>query len=177
MLDFEEALRTDEELRNLQVKMMAGSSNLEEAKHYLRQCRFVGLTEKFDLSLLLLKRSCPSPLDVSYEKKREQSDNRIRKQIEADPRAMELLREHNRLDIELYDYAVREIFPQLCSRVGLDPDQGIAPLEIFNPQNVWKQRACRFYNRTVYRNLCKPLRKGDRFKWNDESQESDIPCR
>jgi hypothetical protein len=169
VLDFEEALKTDEELGNLQVKLMAGSSNLEEAKRYLRQCRFVGLTEKFDLSLLLLQKSCPFPLDVRYKKSREQTDNRIRKQLEADPRAMELLCEHNRLDLELYDYAVREIFPQLCFRAGFDSDQQVAPLNTFNEGNGLKRRISRFYNRTVYRNLCKVRRKGEIFNWNDES--------
>lgn len=168
-LEFEEALRTDQELGNLQVKLMAGSSNLEAAKHYLRQCQFVGLTEKFDLSLLVLQKSCPFPLDVRYKKSREQTDNSIRKQLEADPRAMELLREHNRLDMELYDYAVREIFPQLCSRAGLDPDEKVAPLNTFNEGNDLKRKLSRFYNRTVYRNLCKVQRKGEPFNWNDES--------
>ena len=170
-LEFEEALRTDEELGNLQVKLMAGSSNLEAAKHYLRQCQFVGLTEKFDLSMLVLQKSCPFPLDVRYKKSRELTDNSIRKQLEADPRAMELLREHNRLDMELYDYAVREIFPQLCSRAGLDPDQKVAPLNTLNEGNDLKRRLARFYNRTVYRNLCKVRRKGEVFNWNDDSRE------
>lgn len=169
VLDFEEALQTDEELANLQVKLMAGRSDLDEAKHYLRHCRFVGLTEKFDLSLQVLQKSCPFPLDMRYKKTREQADNRIRQQLEADPRAMELLRKHNRLDLELYDYAVGEIFPQLCNRAGFDPDQKITPLKTCASRTDWNRRFSRFYNRTVYRNLCKLRRKGEPFNWNDES--------
>lgn len=169
VLDFEEALQTDEELGNLQVKLMAGSSNLDEAKRYLRECRFVGLTEKFDLSLHVLGKISPFPLDVRYKKSREQADNRIRKKLEADPRAMELLREHNRLDMELYEYAAGEIFPRLCKRAGFDPDQKIVSLNTFNPRTDFKRRVSRFYNRIVYRNLCKLRRKGEPFNWNDES--------
>lgn len=175
VLAFEEAVQTDEELGNLQVKLMAGSSNLDEAKRYLRQCQFVGLTEKFDLSLHVLQKISPFPLDVRYKKIREQSDNSIRKQLESEPRAMELLREHNRLDMELYDYAVREIFPQLCNRAGFELDQKVAPLNTFNTSNDWKRRFSRFYNRTVYRNLCKLRRKGEPFNWNDESQVKREP--
>lgn len=170
VLDFEEALKTDEELENLQVKLMAGSSNLDAAKNYLRQCQFVGLTEKFDLSLLVLQKSCPFPLDVRYKKSREQTDNRIRKQLEADPRAMDLLREYNRLDMELYNFAVGEIFPQLCSRAGFDPDQKVTPQNTFNEWIDWRRRLSRFYNRIFYRNLCKVRRKGEVFNWNNESR-------
>jgi hypothetical protein len=169
VVGFEEALQTDEELGNLQVKLMAGSSNLEEAKRYLRECQFVGLTEKFDLSMHVLQKSCPFPLDVRYKKSREQSDNRIRKQLEADPHAMELLRDHNRLDMELYEYAVREIFPRLCRQAGFEPDQKTSSLDTFSSRMDWRRRFCRFYNRIVYRNLCKLRRQGEPFNWNDES--------
>lgn len=166
VIGFEEALQTDEELGNLQVKLMAGDGNLDAAKRYLDQCGFVGLTEKFDLSLNVLEKTAPFPLDVRYKKTREQSDNRIRKSLEADPRAMELLREHNRLDMELYEYALREIFPRLCRQAGFDPDQKVGPLDTCNSRLDWKRRLTRFYNRTVYRNLCKMRRKGEPFNWN-----------
>ena len=166
MIGFEEALKTDEELENLQVKLMAGDSSLEGAKRYLDQCRFVGLTEKFDLSLQVLQNTSPYPLDVRYKRSREQSDNRIRKQLEADPRTMELLREHNRLDMELYEYAVREVFPRLCRQVGFEPDQKVPPLDTYTSRMDWRRRLARFYNRTVYRNLCKMRRKGAPFNWN-----------
>jgi hypothetical protein len=166
VIGFEEALQTDEELGNLQVKLMAGDSNLDEAIRYLEQCQFVGLTEKFDLSLHVLKKIYPFPLDVRYKKIREQSDNRIRKQLESDPRAMELLREKNQLDMKLYEYAVQEIFPRICRQAGFKLDQSIAPL---NTSNIWmglRHPFSRFYNRTIYRNLCKLRRQGEPFNWN-----------
>src|ERR1700685_1321932 len=54
-VDFAEALHTDEGLENLHVKLMAGERNLDKAKKFLEKCSFVGLTEKFDLSLQVLK--------------------------------------------------------------------------------------------------------------------------
>src|SRR6267154_558714 len=46
---FEESLKTDGRLNNWQVKLMAGSENLDKAKRFLERCHFVGLTEKFNL--------------------------------------------------------------------------------------------------------------------------------
>ncbi len=123
--DFEEALRTDEELENLHVKLMAGERNLDKAKRFLEKCHFVGLTEKFDLSLQVLERLCPDKLNLNYKKRRVQADTTIRKSLENDARLMEMARERNRLDLELYAFAVQEIFPKLCAQASLKPSEKV----------------------------------------------------
>ena len=60
-LGFEETLKTKEYMQDLHVKFMAGERNLDKAKRYLEKCDFVGLTEKFDLSLHVLGKLSPHP--------------------------------------------------------------------------------------------------------------------
>jgi hypothetical protein len=157
--DFEDALRTDEEMDNLNVKLMAGERSLDKAKRYLEKCDFVGLTEKFDLSLHILGKICPHKLNLHYQKRRVQPDNSIRKKLEADPRLMEMARERNRLDIELHEFAVNEIFPKFCAKAGFDPADKVEPLDSetrrFKPNILLSG----FYNQSVYRQLCKLRRK------------------
>src|ERR1051326_4463855 len=68
-LSFEEKLASDERLENLHVKMIAGERNLDKAKDFLSKCHFVGLTEKFDLSLHILRRLSPCRLNLKYKRK------------------------------------------------------------------------------------------------------------
>ncbi|HZL14356.1 MAG TPA: sulfotransferase family 2 domain-containing protein [Verrucomicrobiae bacterium] len=152
---FAEALRTDGELENLQVKLMAGERNLDKAKYFLEKCSFVGLTEKFDLSLQVLKHIYPGKLNLQYQKRRVAADNTIKKSIEADPQLMELAREHNRLDLELYEFAKNEIFPKFCEKAGINPEAKFDSLGNASHQIKIKWRLSRFYNRSVYRQLCK----------------------
>jgi len=153
--DFAEALRADEDMENLHVKLMAGERNLDKAKRFLERCDFVGLTEKFDLSLHLLGRLYPKKLDLRYPMRRVASDNTIKKSIEKDSALMEMAREHNRLDIELYSFAVNEIFPKLCEKAGLKISDAI-PSYVANPRIAsLRNRLNRFYNLSVYRQLCK----------------------
>ncbi|HEY3931181.1 MAG TPA: hypothetical protein VGM58_02310, partial [Verrucomicrobiae bacterium] len=156
---FADALRTDGELENLQVKLMAGERNLDKAKYYLEKCSFVGLTEKFDLSLNVLKHIYPGKLNLQYQKSRVAADNTIKKSIEADPQLMELARENNRFDIELYEFAKNEIFPKLCEQAGVNPMEESVSLENDFHGIKMRRRLSRFYNLSVYRQLCKMRNK------------------
>ena len=77
---------------------MAGEPNLEKAKGYLERCGFVGLTEKFDLSLHMLEKLSPLPLNLNYKRRRAAPSNMLRQALESDPHKVELARQHNQLD-------------------------------------------------------------------------------
>jgi hypothetical protein len=154
-LTFEETLRQREHLENLQVKLMAGERNLDKAKRFLERCSFVGLTEKFELSLHLLERLTPYPLNFNYKKRRVAPDNRIKKSLEGDNRLIEMAREYNQLDIELYAFAVNEIFPKLCAKAGLNPSDKVASHDHYTSELKWKYLLCHFYNMSFYRQVCK----------------------
>lgn len=151
----EDDLRRNEYLENLHVKLMAGGRDLDKAKRYLERCNFVGLTEKFDLSLHMLGVLCPYRLNLNYKRRRVASSNNIRKPLTDNTSIVEMIREHNRLDIALYDFAVEEIFPKLCEKAGFTPEAEVASYDNYTSDRHWRYRLCHFYNLSFYRQMCK----------------------
>jgi hypothetical protein len=151
---FEESLREEGELSNLHVKLMAGGEDLAKAKRFLERCQVVGLTEKFDLSVHLLKQAAPCRLNVRYRKRRVAQNNTLKQSIENDTRLLELARDYNKLDLELYAFAVDEIFPRLCRKCGVDPDQDRCSYQVNSGAISWKFYPGRWYNK-LFRQACK----------------------
>ena len=154
-MTFEEMLRSDEVLENIQVKLMAGGRNLDKAKHFLEKCGFVGLTEKFDLSLHMLEWLSPCRLNLNYKKKLAARDNTIKRSLENDSRMVEMAREYNRLDLELYAFAVNEIFPKLCVRAGINPSDPVSSFDTYSSEIKPKFLLHRLYNMAFFRQVCK----------------------
>jgi Sulfotransferase family len=152
---FEESLRTGGEYQNWHVQMMAGSQDLDKAKRFLEKCDFVGLTEKFDLSLHVLQKLCPYKLNLNYRRKVVAADNSIKKSILDDHRLMDMAREYNKLDIALYDFAVAEIFPRLCAKAGFSPTDKVPTFDTYQSELKIKFLLSRFYNMSIYRQICK----------------------
>jgi uncharacterized Fe-S cluster-containing radical SAM superfamily protein len=154
-LTFEESLQKHDHLNNWQVRLMAGGENLDKAKRFLERCGFIGLTEKFDLSLHLLERLTPCQLDLHYKRRKVAKDNVIKESLLSDNRMMELARKHNALDMELHQFAVNEIFPRLCQKAGINPADEVASYEIPADDLPLKYRLGRLYNKVFFRQLCK----------------------
>ena len=68
---------------------------------------------------------------------------------------MEMAREYNKLDMELYAFAVNEVFPKLCEKAGLSPSDKVASYETHTNEIQLKYILGRLYNRLVYRRICK----------------------
>jgi hypothetical protein len=154
---FEDSVRSRGIFENLQVKMLAGEPNLDKAKQFLEQCHFVGLTEQFDFSLQLLKCLCPHKLNLHYVRRRVAQSNDIKKSIQNDPRLMELAIENNNLDLQLYDFATKEIFPKRCAEARLSPNSKVPVFERYRSEARPKFLAFSFYNMLCYRQLYKLL--------------------
>ncbi len=152
---FEEFMRQSDFAENLHVRFMAGERNLDKAKKYLERCSFVGLTEKFDLSLHLLKKLSPLPLNLNYKRRRTAATNTIRQPVASDPRWIELARKHNELDLALYEFAVKEIFPKFCARAGFTPDSPVESFDTYTSDRHWHYRLCHLYNQFVFRQFGK----------------------
>ncbi len=99
------------DLDNLQTRLLSGSSlnlpfgacteeHLNQAKANLDQFKFVGLTEQFDLSLMLLKRLCGWRWHFYVPDNRSTGDP-----SPLSPVVLEAIRNLNRFDYELYRYA------------------------------------------------------------------------
>lgn len=156
---FEEELRQREYLADRQVKMIAGGKDLDKAKRFLEKCAFVGLTEKFELSLNVLERLSPYRLNLNYKKRRVARDNQVSKTLQQDSRMVELAREYNQLDLELYSFAVNEIFPRICAEAGFNPADIVTSHDHYTSELKWKYLLCHFYNMMVYRQVCKARNK------------------
>lgn len=154
-LSFEESLRDYPGFRNLQVRLMAGEENLEKAKRFLDHCSFVGVTEKFDLSLHVLERLSPCRLNLRYKRRRVTPPNPMKAEVTRNTRLMALAREYNKLDLELYDYAVKEVFPRHCAKAGFSPDAQVRSYEHYRSEAQPKFIAFSVYNMLFYRQLCK----------------------
>jgi hypothetical protein len=154
-LTFEQMLRSDEVLENLQVKWLAGRADLDRAKMVLEKFHFAGLTEKFDLSLHMLKKICPCKLNLNYKRKVTARDNTIKKSLESDSRIVDMTREKNKLDLELYDFAVKEIFPKFCAQTGFSPTDKAASFDKYQSEIHPNFLLHRLYNQIFYRNVCK----------------------
>lgn len=155
----EEELHRSDYFENRHVKMMAGGRDLDKAKRFLEKCGFVGLTEKFELSLHVLERLSPYPLNLNYKRRRVAPDNRIKKSLETDSRLVEMTREYNQLDLELYSFAVNEIFPGLCTKAGLSPADKVTSHDHYTSEIKWKFLLGHFYNMSFYRQVCKARNK------------------
>lgn len=105
--------------RNRQVKMIAGKEDLDVALKVIREKNiFVGLTERFDESLLIFKKLfCPS-LSLSYSKRGIAKDNSIFNQLLEDEETHQILLDSTKLDRQLYDIVQNEIFPNYIKSYG-----------------------------------------------------------
>ena len=106
-----------------------------------------------------MERLTPYPLNLNYKKRRVAPDNQIKKSLENDPRLVELAREYNQLDLELYSFAVKEIFPKLCAKAGLGPADKVTSHDHYTTEIKWKYLLSHFYNMSFYRQVCKVRNK------------------
>ncbi len=154
---FEKELLRRDYLENLQVKSLAGGRDVDRAKRFLKACACVGLMERFDLSIEILGKLCPHRLNLGYKRRRVAPDNRLRESLERDSRLVDMTREHNKLDLELYAFAANEVFPEICARTGFDPAAADPSYDRNASELSWKFLLNHFYNMSFYRQVCKLL--------------------
>lgn len=115
-----------EKYRDFQTKKLAGKADLKAAKEILRgKMLFAGLLDHFDESLLILRQRSGIPeYDPHYRRKNVAGNTRIRDELLGDSAMVELLKEANRVDLELYEYVSEVLYPEYrkgCGS-GLDSD-------------------------------------------------------
>lgn len=125
-------MRTQSGLGNLYTRMLSGCVNwdnialskallsqpeLESAKENVRKCAVVGITERFDESILVFKK------ELGWSSCRYVRDNVTRferiSRHEVSSDVEEAIKEYNRLDMELYQYC-SHIFDETIQRAGRD---------------------------------------------------------
>ncbi len=111
----EEIKQNNPAIVNHQTRFVSGEKNpnLEMAKHHIQEYyAVVGLTEMFNESIFLMKESLGwdniDYISSNVTKNRPKQENFSKE-------AISLIREHNQLDLELYDYAKHILLDRLCS--------------------------------------------------------------
>jgi hypothetical protein len=158
-LSFEDWIARTEH-QNLSVKIIAGGKDLEKAKILLRDSyHWVGITERFDESLRLLNLQIDEPLNLKYRRMITAGSNDIKNSLLSDPASMELLKKHNQLDSELYDFAMEKIFLPSIEKHKEAMSKITLPDQKRSKWNDFKYKRSVGYNKFVYRQLIKLLNK------------------
>jgi hypothetical protein len=125
-LVFEEWIQRDW-VWNAQTKRIAGTSSADDAVATIeRKGIFVGLTERFDESMVLLKALRAPELDISYEPVNVAKSSRVARDLLEDDVTRGLIEEANRADIELYGRVVGELYPSWQREFGDGLDEAVA---------------------------------------------------
>jgi hypothetical protein len=117
-LVFEEWIQKDW-TRNAQTRLIAGVEDYRQAVQIIqKKAIFVGLTERFDESLLMLKALVENGLNIAYRRVNVANHNSIAKDLLANPRTRQMLVDANQADLQLYDHVSKELYPAQQEKYG-----------------------------------------------------------
>jgi hypothetical protein len=123
---------------------------------------FVGLQERFDESLLLLRRWVgDADFDIEYRSRNIASSKDVRRRLMDDPRIVELIRAHHAEDERLYRFARDTIYPRQVAEYGppLADDLAALRAQLPAPQRRVVARALGSLKRgLLYKPLARVLR-------------------
>ena len=106
-------------VRNAQTQRIAGVPDAHEAIRIIEDKEmFVGLTERFDESMVLLRSLRADDLDISYAPVNVAKRNTLAADLLSDARTRAMLAEANEADLELYRYVVDELYPRFRRAYG-----------------------------------------------------------
>lgn len=134
--------------RNGQTRFLAETGKYQDAIEIIEKKQiFVGLVERFDESIFLLKQLICPDLNIAYIPQNIAQSNKIAQKI-FDSEQKQLAIEANHEDIKLYDYIVNEYFSALKAHYRYNDEYNLS--SNYNHYNVLINR--------IYRNIVyKPL--------------------
>lgn len=116
-----ESFLAEPRFANFMTHRIAGGADVQRAKELLRErFAFVGLTERFDESLLLMRHALGLPaMDVRYERQNAGGDSpAVPARVPLGGGLLRQAHDRNRLDLELYEYARTVLYPEYIGRYG-----------------------------------------------------------
>jgi hypothetical protein len=117
-LVFEEWIQK-EWTRNHQTKMIAGVPDVDKAIRIIQDKNiFVGLTERFDESMVLLKALVAENLNISYKPVNVARKNALAERLLSTESTRQMLIEANQADSELYNFIKKELYPAFQREYG-----------------------------------------------------------
>lgn len=124
-LVFDEWIENDW-VRDAQTQRLGGTTDAADAIDAIeRKQIFVGLTERFDESIVMLQHLRAPDLDIRYAPRNVARGSDVAKRLLTDPRTREMLVEANRADLELYRHVVEEVFPAQEAAFGPSLDDRV----------------------------------------------------
>jgi hypothetical protein len=154
-LIFEEWIQEDWTC-NHQTKMIAGVADVDKAIQIIREKNiFVGLTEHFDESMVLLKALLANNLNLSYRPVNAARDNSLAKSLLESQRTWKMLVEANQADMEVYEFVKHEIYPTFQRAYGpkLEADVAHYQQTRHHSFNYWNLTLSRLKQYLVYKPL------------------------
>jgi hypothetical protein len=154
-LIFEEWIQKDWP-RNHQTKMIAGVADVNEAIRIIQEKNiFVGLTERFDESMLLLKTRIAENLNIAYRRVNVANNNTLAKDLLSNDRTRQMLVEANQADLELYDHVKQEIYPTFQREYGPSLEADVTDYQetMDNNFNYWNLTLSRLKQYMLYKPL------------------------
>jgi hypothetical protein len=123
---FEEWIHNDG-VRDAQTQRLGGTTNVHDAIAVVdKKDVFVGTTERFDESMVLLKALRAPDLDIRYEKVNVAKSSEVAKRLLSDPATRRMIVDANQADLELYEYVQRELYPTYQAAYGPSLDDAVA---------------------------------------------------
>jgi hypothetical protein len=163
-LDFEEWIQRDWP-RNHQTKWIAGVEDVDKAIRIIQDKKiFVGLTERFDESMVLLKALLANDLNISYRRVNVTRDKSLARNLLENDDTREMLIDAQQADLQLYDYVKRELYPTFQREYGprLEADVARYRQSQGNSFNLWNLTLCRLKHYMLYEPLLHLYRRGVR---------------
>jgi hypothetical protein len=161
-LVFEEWIRKDW-TRNHQTRMIAGVADVDEAIRIIQAKNvFVGLTERFDESMVLLKALKANDLNISYRRVNVAGSNTLAKNLLSNESSRQMLIDANQADLALYDFVQKELYPMFQREYGASLEADVAGYQKtqdkkFNNRNLALSRLKQYM---LYKPLLYLYRKG-----------------
>jgi len=160
---FEEWVVQREWPRNRQTKSIAGVADVAEAIRIIQAKNiFVGLTERFDESMVLLKALMANDLNISYRRVNVARSNTLAESLLLTQSTRQMLIEANQADLELYNFVTQELYPTYQREYGpsLEADVARYRQTQSNNFNYWNLTLCRLKHYMLYKPLLYRYRRG-----------------
>ncbi len=131
---------------NHQVKMFSPECSAEDAiRRIIEKNVFVGLTEKFDESLVLLRRFVAPGLNISYKRTNAAANNSRAREVLSDRKMVSQLKSMYQEEFPLYEFISKQWYPKFQKEYGPTLE---ADVELFrknrerqfNQLNYWMSR-------------------------------------
>ena len=124
-IPFEEWI-THDAVPDRQTRILAGpQASGEDAIALMPRFSFVGRSDRFDESLVLMQRKLSIP-DIRYHSKWVAPSNQIKRRLLADPDSVEQLAAVNRQDQKVWDHVLSEVYPKQQAEFGPDLATAVA---------------------------------------------------